>query len=600
MICRSIVSVISIFFIFLNIYRCLGERFLKNIPTLSMALLNALYILAFFQKMSFVAYILGVLAVASEALYISQKDKLSKYKLVTTETLTLVFLIFIIILIYYKKYVWYSDEFGYWAPMLKTLWIYDGIPKVKYLWMYSNYPLGMPIIEWFGLFLRGKYVEKYSYMIRLIFDFSFMTPMILDLSYRLKKRWTPVLAVVIFLTPNLFAYTSYTTLSVDLDLALVFSFFIYRILIEEKYGIRFFVDAGLATSTILLIKSLSIIFVFYAWLFLCTKIIFIDKKWNILFVGKCLCTVLFSTPIFLLWKRYTMLMPKEKSVSSLLHGSLFQIINGQWVWTGLEKNFLLLWIKSFLLYPLNSFSETKLMGRITPVVCIIITILIIIKYAHDNREKMVLLLGYLFTVTSYSAVFVLSMFFIFKDELVSYANNEYFVSLAISRYCSPVFAGISICTIMIIAKREKENVNKEKYIMYLLAGCLLLANYDNFISYSGWGSDGYEYEEYAQDLSEIVGKTENNNDKVLCITEASINIENQYIYLPLIMKGPTYVITDPDEFKSYLYDNYFTYVYYDGGYNPYSEAIEKVYGEQFDRGLYKIIYNKNGVELQKN
>lgn len=599
MIYRSIFTIISLLVLLLNMYKVLGNRFLKCIPMFTLSVFNVLYILAFFQKMSFVVYIFSFMAIASELLYLSYKDKLARYNLVTTEIITIFLVIIMIIIIYYKKYVWYSDEFGYWAPMLKTIWLYDGIPDVKYLWRYSNYPIGMPIIEWLGLFLRGKYVEKYAYMARLLFDFSFMFPMIADLSYGLKKRWAPLLAMVIFLIPNIFAYTSYTTLSVDLDLAIVFAYFIYRIFIEEEYNIQFFVEAGLATSAILLIKSLSIIFVFYAWVFLLVKVVFIDKKWNILFGIKCICTALASSILFILWKRYVTLMPKEKSASSLLYGSINQIVSGRWAWTGLEKKFISSWLKSIILYPLNSFTGTGLMGRVTPMMCIIAIIFLIIKYIHKKNNKIILLLEYLFLVSSYSVVFILSMFFIFTDELTTYTNNEYYTSLAISRYCSPIFAGISICAIMLISRRIINHNNKRIYILGILAGCILFANYDNFISYSGWGSDGYKYGDYIQNFSEVVGKTENNNDKVLCITDEYIRIENQYLLLPLIIKGPEYDITEKDEFIRYLSENYFDYIYYEGGYNPYSEVIGKVYGDKFVRGLYKIIYNRNGMELQK-
>lgn len=510
----------------------------------------------------------------------------------------------------YGRRVCYFDEFNFWAPAVKTLWNYQGFASGTEVWSCWEYPQGMPLLEWFGSYLFGRYAEWTFYAIRLIFNFSLILPVFKNI----KAKWylTPLAAVFTYIFPSMINTTSYLQLSVDGDLALLFGFFIYAVVDRKRFGEFYYFRIVVTASTIVLIKDFSIVFVIYGWILFVT-LGFMQKKE---LIQECrmperrkenVCkSFVFLAPLItmLSWSWFLKISGYMTTrVSGRVPKFLKAVLSGTWKWTGYETDLIKTFFGRFF-FGRVSYSLEGRNGLLSPffiVLCVMAIIIILERKNYINKAmRHMMILFWLFVVTTYSILLVISLCSIFVGEIATYIQPEY-MNLAICRYCAPVYlGGILVC---LLTASDIRFERKKAVSAAILATALVCTNY-TVIKISMWpfGFSGSDEKKYH--LEQLDRQFENEffwmddlekgQEKVYFLGPA-FDLAFHYKMIPKVVRHPdgTQMYT-VDDLKSYLDDNQFKYIYYADKKNTYetlgnfcSQMLAE--GEQLEiGGLYKI------------
>jgi len=530
-----------------------------------------------------------------------------------------VFLVMIAICIFfqYGRRVHSHDEFSFWATAIKTLWNYNGFASAAEMWSTWEYPQGMPLLEWFGSWITGHYAEWTFYAIRLIFDFSLIIPVFKN--FRLKFYWCPVAAVLVYLLPGIANTTSYDVLSVDGDLALLFGFLIYSILERKRKDTFYYSRIIILSSTIILMKDFSIVFVIYGWLLL-FLLDYLEKKqdgwkknniWNAM-------VLLFPLLTLLSWSWYLRAVGNTSTrVSGRASASLEALLTGTWQGTGHEYDILIAFLKSFFLGRANfCLTANHNEGLLTPFVIVIAVIGVIVVLAGrgyiTKAMRNILVLYWLLIVFTYSVLFITAHCTLFVGEIEKYAKFK-FMTLSLGRYCAPVYlGGILTCILWVFDLAGQTGTGKvsltgKRVLVGTAVMILLCTNYSG-VQRSIWPlQDDIKKkvditEKKLEEDFQWTSKLKEGYAKVYFLG-SGYSGRSAYLLVPLIAQPPSgyYPIYSIGELQDYLYDNEFNYVYYadEKKYEGLAAIFDQMLpeGEHMEiGGLYKI--DMSGVKFR--
>ena len=160
--------------------------------------------------------------------------------------------------------VWWTDDAGYWALEVKSLWHYGGLVGAdQHLALYyGTYLPGMQLIQWWAMHAFGQWSEPVLYSSLFITYAAFLLPLFDRVSWR---RWwiLPFVLAGMVSFPLWGNALSYIVLSVDTALALCFGYALVRIWKLEPNDRAGLWGIGLSLCAMVLIKQIGILF---AWL----------------------------------------------------------------------------------------------------------------------------------------------------------------------------------------------------------------------------------------------------------------------------------------------------------------------------------------------
>lgn len=615
-----------------------GKRIEEVYPILLCLLILCLQILGMIRYLSYIVLpisisciLLGVLIYkrgkkqGNALLYVKVKSKKCVF---TFGTLLIIETTIMCIVLQLGRSVGTYDEFNFWATAVKSLWHYDGFAIAKDMWAIWEYPQAMPLFQWFGIYIYGEYAEPILYIMRLIFDFSFLIALLPDL--KLKWYWSPFVSIIIFIFPSVVNATSYMTLSVDGDLAILFGYVLCCIINRYKENAYYYIRIMLVLSVIVLTKSLSIIWVAYAILFLLMMEVYTNKKngYKIFdlrllkkygFIGLDILVpllVLKSWSVFL-----TITGSKSLHVSARAASALPLIIKGEWVWSGYERNIFFAFIKSFFIRP-ASYVAGGINGILSPfLLCVFIILLLHFITKTGGIDKKLSFILYLYwgvVYLSYSIVFIITLCTVFVGEIQKYSKLNA-MALACGRYCGPMFLGsfivVCYCILRTVANQEIEVRTREVLGTFLIGFILICCNI-SAISGVCWfdsskrqtaeerAAEAHEKMETLFAWTDFLGES-NNKKKVYVLNNHTIDLQYIYELYPIILQNSflsdIYTLGD---LQSYLYEWDFEYIYYEEELE--NSNIVNMCNEMLDEditldvgGLYMIDMSGVNFKLQK-
>lgn len=252
----------------------LNRRFERVLAPALCGLMVLLYVLAIPRVLSWVDWIAPVLLALTVALAIAALAlrKLTPRALVarfaknvlTPGTLCFACLCALFLYASEPMVVWWTDDAGYWALEVKSLWHYGGLVGAdQHLALYyGTYLPGMQLIQWWAMHAFGQWSEPVLYSSLFITYAAFLLPLFDRVSWR---RWwiLPFVLAGMVTFPLWGNALSYIVLSVDTALALCFGYALVRIWKLEPNDRAGLWGIGLSLCAMVLIKQIGILF---AWL----------------------------------------------------------------------------------------------------------------------------------------------------------------------------------------------------------------------------------------------------------------------------------------------------------------------------------------------
>lgn len=616
----------------------LQKKIEEILPVALCALILIMQVLGMLQMLSSVIIVLGVFVIILGC-KIWYKGRLGNLTKTITESIrcyifTLGLLIILetvvlCIVLQYGRIVGTFDEFNFWATAVKSLWHNNGFAEAKDMWAIWEYPQAMPLFQWFGIYIKGRFSDDVLYILRLIFDFSF----IISLLSRINVKWyfTPLISILIIIFPSVANATSYATLSVDGDLAILFGYTLCCIWDRKKSDFYYYFRIAVLLCTIILTKSLSFVWVGYLLFFLIILELFEmqnnDIKWSKKDVvrkygciGLCILMPLIAQISWSLFLNATG-NRSVQSVSAIIPSIISNIFAGKWSLSGYEKELIFSFIKAFFTRPASYMLGGK-NGFLTPflimVICFTVFRYVAKKQKINLKLKKLFYMYFLLVSISYFLIFLLTMCTVMFGEMQKYSNVDG-IALACGRYCAPVFLGfllfvfhLFIDWISVDLSIEKEvrqktciwgiiltiicsNVSALKSICWIIPSVkdngqkalerMEQQTYENFSWAKLW--DGY------------AGKK-----KVYWITDNYLDMAYVYILYPIMIHRHEGYFASIGEFQNYIYSSGCQYLYYDSstGDSHIIELLNLMLGENQQvevGGLYKIDMSHVNFQLQR-
>lgn len=580
------------------------------------------------------AVMLGTFIVANERkskdFFLVIKQKIVQYGL-TCGGLVIVETIILCIVLQQGRWVKTYDEYNFWATAVKSLWYNNGFATAKDMWEIWEYPQAMPLFQWFGVWILGQYEESVLYIMRLIFDVSFIIALTSKL--KIKWYWTPFVSILVLIFPSVVNATSYMTLSVDGDLGLLFGYALCCIMDRKEKNVFYYTRIAILLSVIAIAKTLSIVWIAYAILFLLIVELYENIKAGCKLLDKeLLKTYLYITLVaivpLLILKSWSVFLAMTGStsthVSSRAASALPLLLKGQWQWSGYEKQVIESFIKSIFVRSV-SYASGGTNGIITPFVAIAFFVLMlhfIVRMGKMEKKLRNVFYAYWFFVFStYFVVFIISLYTVFVGEISKYAKLDA-MALALGRYCAPAFLGsfmwITYLLLQFINDKEIDRIMRKRIAIFCLAYILIGCNI-SALSAICWISPTKRAtaERQISKLDEKVQsqfswaeclRNETGKKKICVLNNHTIDMAYVYKLYPIMLKRydsiATAKIETLGELQNYLHDNGFTYIYYEESIenNMLIELCNKMLDEEavMEIGsLYKIDMTNITFKLSK-
>lgn len=218
----------------------LNRRFERVLAPALCGLMVLLYVLAIPRVLSWVDWIAPVLlaltvasAIAALALRkLTPRALVARFAKNVLTPGTLCFACLCALFVYASEpmVVWWTDDAGYWALEVKSLWHYGGLVGAdQHLALYyGTYLPGMQLIQWWAMHAFGQWSEPVLYSSLFITYAAFLLPLFDRVSWR---RWwiLPFVLAGMVTFPLWGNALSYIVLSVDTALAVCFGYALVRI-----------------------------------------------------------------------------------------------------------------------------------------------------------------------------------------------------------------------------------------------------------------------------------------------------------------------------------------------------------------------------------
>lgn len=488
-------------------------------------------------------------------------------------------IIFIIITIITKNsYVGLWDELRLWGAYLKLLF-YDSSVQITNGTMFydtmKSYLPSMPLFQYFWMKCIGTFVESYLFLSYSVVFVSLFMPLLKKITW---SKWWKILIIIpiVILIPLTF-YNSgfdsgyfYSTLYIDPILGIFFGVAMYLAMsniFKDKLKYIFFM---LVIASLTLFKDSGILFSIMSIItaglnYLISKKNKIDKQFIIKII------ILLTIPILLLisWK----IFKTNYGIVNLLANPINLKSIFSFIFSPTEEQFFV--FKKFVKYILRQpLITTRLLNpEITHLFSylffmtfyFVFGLKLIPKIDKKNKKSFIITTTMIFVTT---IIFTISLLFL---SVLSFNNTSSF-----QRYINTTMIGVLIYYVLIILKYNFYKINKNyiKIIIFIvLSSIIIFPFYKTNLNQS-------KYEKYQLSIIEskkifeiIDNKNKRTNIFIFGNSKVSSNsLLHHQIYFRLIDKNifvkNFYTETYPDkdfssfdEFKKYLIDNNYQYIY---------------------------------------
>ena len=165
--------------------------------------------------------------------------------------------------------VWWTDDAGYWALEVKSLWYFNGLVGAQehLALAFGTYLPGMQLLQWWAMHAMGTWSEPALYATLFISYAAFLLPLLDGISWR--QWWAiPLMLAGMLAFPVWGNAFSYTILSVDTVLALCFGYALARIWRLRPHDRAGLWAVGLALCAMTLLKQTGVLFAAFAIIWL--------------------------------------------------------------------------------------------------------------------------------------------------------------------------------------------------------------------------------------------------------------------------------------------------------------------------------------------
>lgn len=267
-----------------------------------MSTIMLVYILGLFRHLTFGVYafiaISIILGIVELILFIKHKNKKEFLKNIFTPGL-FIFFILNIVLIYFQRGRMFGawDEFTHWGSAVKSMFeINDFSTNPNSSLYFQSYPPAMTIFQYIFVFIKGEFIEYYTYYSYELFCLSLLLPFVS------KIEWKDIMKIILYtvliiLVPTIFCQSFYRSIYVDAALGMTFGFIVSLIITKkENYTLYDIVLISLSSMVLVLQKDTGLFLAIVAILMLIIdNIVFknkLEKQNKKAILKKCLIIII--------------------------------------------------------------------------------------------------------------------------------------------------------------------------------------------------------------------------------------------------------------------------------------------------------------------
>lgn len=314
-----------------------GQRFEKMITTITGAAILLCYVLAMSKQLplfSWVVYALLAMLAGYLAYRIATHQTTVTAQEVFQTAVTPALLAFIALLVFYAATlnthaVNATDDFNYWAVMVKSLYAQNGfVDSYHHLSpRFMSYTPGVQLFQWIGLAMAGEFSEGMLFIMLAVLNSIFLLPFGSVLTWK-KAYYLPLYFVFLIAMPTLMFRDTYAMLRVDATLGLCLGCALcqaWDLARQPKAAWFDVLSLGLTLSTLALVKQIGIVWAVLPItlvLFLSQKVVRAPRKWLV-----PLAMVVF---VWISWQVFTNIRQLNGVHETNLTGTLSDMAASTW------------------------------------------------------------------------------------------------------------------------------------------------------------------------------------------------------------------------------------------------------------------------------
>ncbi len=274
----SLVNILALLIAILCLSYIVKEKIVDVIPVVFALLVLVLYVLAYFQAMSYIDY-LGIVIVAGTVIWLltARSEARSSilrfiYQEITHPGVLVIMLAFLLVsFCVNQKVVTWWDDYNFWATDVKSLFYLDGFAG-KYANVaaeFGDYPPGTQMVKWWFLHFNPKvFQESLMFAGYYCFNLAFLAPLMRNLKGR-NPLILVLLALSVILFPSAVEIMYCAGTCADLTMGIVYGAFLCAVVDRKEHRDIFYYGRLILYLMILvLMKSVGFLWVSLALIFL--------------------------------------------------------------------------------------------------------------------------------------------------------------------------------------------------------------------------------------------------------------------------------------------------------------------------------------------
>ena len=264
------------------------EELISVVPVSVGILVLFLYVLSFFNALSFSDYAAVAAVVLAMAFFIRMKKEkrreillFIKTELLRPGTITAFFMAVTVTVLVGAKITTWWDDYNFWATDVKSIFYLDGFAG-KYRNAapeFGDYPPGTQMMKWWFLhFSPNEFKEGLMFAGYYFMNLAFLFPL---LKYLKKKNVLLMLlsAAALFLFPTAVEVFGCDGCCADLTMAVIYGAFLMAVMDRKGHSLWFYYGRqAIFLMVLVLCKNVGFLWVGFALLFACGYHFFVERK----------------------------------------------------------------------------------------------------------------------------------------------------------------------------------------------------------------------------------------------------------------------------------------------------------------------------------
>lgn len=492
----AIIQIAALLIVILYAAYIFKERIVDTIPVIISLLVLFLYVLAFFNSLSFIDMMSGFILFAAAVLFCRKTKEQRRNIIVFIKSelshpgciIGFVTILIVTICVSGKLVTWW-DDYNFWATDVKSIFYLDGFAgKYKNVAAeFGDYPPGTQMLKWWflhlspdtfkeGLMFAGYYVMNLAYLMPLLRKFPGKDIVLMVFT-----------GIALWIFPNVAEQFYLSGDCADLTMAVVYGAFLAAVMDEKGHdGLFYYVRLTVYLMVLVLLKNVGFMWAAFAIIFFCIYRFLVWKKtktivWNSMKKERVAFAVTILLPIItqFSWLIFCLSMRRVAKLTGTAVNMAVKGVNIPDYADQLIHSF----TEAFFRYPLHRW-ETWAIDMTPFALYVILCLFVFLFYKKGMIEKTYAwLIGIFFAISGmiFYSINLISHLTIFAIE-EQYLEPFGMVS-SIERYGAPfLIGGLYLLGFLWLNKKEQ---SKWKYFPYFISFILIFICIDHKMAYEG-------------------------------------------------------------------------------------------------------------------